>query len=213
MRVAYLAADRPDISETVKTLSMAMAFPSSGHLALLKRLTRYLIGVPRMAIEYPTQEAKDANIEVVGDSDWAGEISARRSTTGMAVMRGKHLLRHSSTLQASIGLSSAEAEYYALVRCACYGLGTQNYFHDWNLKLSLRCHSDSSSARSFAKRGVLRKQRHVMTRFLWLQERVRLKHLVVVSIPGKQNPADVFTKALTKNEIMQNCERLGVAPC
>ena len=166
-----------------------------------------------MAIEYPKQEVKDAHIEVIGDSDWAGEVGTRRSTTGMAVMRGKHLLRHSSTLQASIGLSSAEAEYYALVRCACYGLGTQSYFQDWNMELSLRCHSDSSSARSFAKRRGLGKQRHVMTRFLWLQERVRLKHLVIVSIPGKQNPADVFTKALTRNEIMQHCERLGVVRC
>ncbi len=126
----------------------------------------------------------------------------------MAIMRGSHLLRHSATLQASIGLSSAEAEYYALVRGSCFGLGMQAYFEDWDINLRLRVHSDSSSARSFAKRRGLGKQRHVMTRFLWIQERVRLKHLTIVCIDGKKNPADLMMKALTKNEIEMHCKRL-----
>ena len=126
----------------------------------------------------------------------------------MAIMRGKHLLRHSATLQASVGLSSAEAEYYALVRGACFGLGMQSYYADWNIELRLRIYSDSSSARAFAKRQGLGKQRHVMTRFLWIQERVRMKHFEIMCIDGKSNPADLMTKALTKSEIEMNCRRL-----
>ena len=126
----------------------------------------------------------------------------------MAIMRGSHLLRHSATLQASIGLSSAEAEYYALVRGSCFGLGMQAYYEDWDIKLRLRVHSDSSSARSFAKRRGLGKQRHVMTRFLWIQERFRLKYLTIVCIDGKKSPADLMTKALTKNEIEMHCKNL-----
>lgn len=210
MRAAYLAVDRPDISEAVKVLSQAMSAPREGHLGLLKRLVRYLVGAPRKTIEYPRQDARDAILKVFVDSDWAGDVGTRRSTTGMAMMRGQHLLRHSSTLQASIGLSSAEAEYYALVRGGCFGLGMQSYFDDWDLHLRIRIYSDSSSARAFAKRRGLGKQRHVMTRFLWLQERVRMKHLEVACVNGKQNCADLLTKALTKNEIETHCQRLGV---
>ena len=47
------------------------------------------------------------------DSDWAGEYVKRRSTSGMLIFRGDHLLRASSTLQAVVALSSAEAEYNA----------------------------------------------------------------------------------------------------
>jgi hypothetical protein len=115
----------------------------------------------------------------------------------MAVMRGKHLLRHSSTLQQSVGLSSAEREYYAMVKGACYGLGTQSYLMDWNIDVALQVYSDSSSARSLSKRQGLGNVKHVMTRFLWLQERVRLAHLEAICIKGEENPADLFTKNLT----------------
>ena len=128
----------------------------------------------------------------------------------MAIMRGKHLLRHSATLQTSVGLSSAEAEYYAMVRGGCFGLGVQSYFDDWNMHLKVRVHSDSSAARAVAKRRGLGKMRHVMTRYLWLQERIKMQHLTVVCIDGKSNPADLMTKALSKNDIDRHCERMGV---
>ena len=208
MRAAYLAVDRPDISEAVKVLSQAMSAPREGHMGALKRLVRYLAGERRRVQVYQRQRPEDAHLEVLVDSDWAGDVGCRRSTTGMAIMRGKHLLRHSATLQASVGLSSAEAEYYALVRGACFGLGMQSYYADWNIELRLRIHSDSSSARAFAKRQGLGKQRHVMTRFLWIQERVRMKHFEIMCIDGKSNAADLMTKALTKSEIEMNCKRL-----
>ena len=127
----------------------------------------------------------------------------------MALTRGRHSLRHGSALQQAIGLSSGEAEYYALTKGASYGLGTQAFFEDWDLQLALRVHSDSSSAKAFAKRLGLGRQRHVQTRFLWLQERVRRRHLSVLHIEGKKNPADLFTKALTRNEIIMHSEKLG----
>ena len=59
----------------------------------------------------------------------------RRSTSGVISRRGRHLLRHSSTVQNVIGLSSAESEFYALTKGGCSGLGLQSLFADWNLKL------------------------------------------------------------------------------
>jgi hypothetical protein len=185
-----------------------MATPKKEHVTLLKRLIRYLRGVPRMVIKYEAQPA-DSPVRVKVDSDWGGDLATRRSTTGMAVMRGGHLLRHSSTLQQTVGLSSAESEYYAMVKGACYGLGTQSYLMDWDIKIGLEVYSDSSSARSFAKRQGLGKMRHIMTRYLWLQERVRLGHLQVICIKGDENPADLFTKSLSRADIMRHCEALG----
>ena len=46
------------------------------------------------------------------DSDWAGDTVTRRSTSGVNVRRGRHLLRHSSKVQNVSGLSSAQSEYY-----------------------------------------------------------------------------------------------------
>ena len=197
MKAAYLAQDRPDISETVKCLSQFMSSPREAYLQDLKRLVRYSEGRPRLVLVYEKQSIADAHLEVKVDSDWAGDILSRRSTSGMIVLRGKHLLRHSSTLQVPISLSSGEAEYYAMTRGACYGLGIQAHFADWGLDLKLRIHSYSSSGRSFAKRKGLGSQRHVQTRYLWLQDRANLKHLAIVSILGKENVADMLTKSLS----------------
>ena len=85
------------------------------------------------------------------DSDWAGDTRTRRSTFGVIVRRGLHLLRHSST-ENVIGLSGAESEYYALTKGGCSGLGLQSLFADWNLKLQLSLHTESSSAKAVASR-------------------------------------------------------------
>ena len=70
-------------------------------------------------------------------SHWGGEAVTRRSTSGMAIKRGEHLIRHSSTMQTTIGLSSAEAEYYALTKGVAYSLGIQRMFKDWGLNLEI----------------------------------------------------------------------------
>eukprot|EP00971_Amphidinium_carterae_P173463 3438450-Amphidinium_carterae.1 len=100
-----------------------MSAPRAGHLLQLKRLARYLKGAPRCVLEYRLQAPAESHLRVYVDSDWAGDTVTRRSTTGMVLQRGSHMLRHSSTIQNVIGLSSAESEYYALTKGACAGLG------------------------------------------------------------------------------------------
>ena len=169
MRCAYLAQDRADISETIKCLARGMSKPRTGHMMQLKRAARYLKGLPRKAQQYPAQEPSRAHLEVHVDSDWAGDTITRRSTSGVIARRGRHLLRHSSTVQNVIGLSSAESKYYALTKGGCSGLGLQSLFADWNLKLQLSLHTDSSSAKTIAsRRGTGKSTRHIQTRMLWL---------------------------------------------
>ena len=178
--------------------------------SLLRQRIQHLASHPRKAIAYYRQEPGDSPVNSKVDSDWAGDKISRRSTSGMMLMRGSHLLRHSSTLQTSISLSSAEAEYYAIVRGACYGLGLQSTLRDWGLEVEVHVYSDSSSARSFAKRRGLGKQRHVQTHYLWLQDRVQRGHLQIRCIKGTENPADLLTKPLNGREIEQHCAASGV---
>ena len=70
---------------------------------------KYFIGCPRLIWDLCFQDACD-NLLVSVDTDFAGCLSTRRSTSGGAAMRGKHLLRHWSLTQATVTLSSAEAE-------------------------------------------------------------------------------------------------------
>ena len=210
MRFAYLAQDRVDISETIKCLARVMSKPRAGHMMQLKRVARYLKGVPRKAQQYPAQEPSRAHLEVHVDSDWAGDTVTRRSTSGVIARRGRHLLRHSSTAHNAIGLSSAEREYYALTKGGCSGLGLQSLFADWNLKLQLSLHTDSSSAKAIAsRRGTGKSTRHTQTRMLWLQERVAAKHLRVVKVATESNLEDMLTKTLGRSKVEEFCAEIG----
>ncbi|CAK0892249.1 unnamed protein product, partial [Prorocentrum cordatum] len=210
MRCAYLSQDRVDISESVKCLSQAMARPRAGHMVQLKRLARYLNGVPRRALQYAALDPIGADVIAHVDSDWAGDPVSRRSTTGVILRRGKHLLRHSSTVHNVIGLSSAESEYYALTKGGCSGLGLQSHLADWGLQLQLLLYTDSSSARAAAaRRGVGKNTRRIQTRMFWLQERAAAKHLRALKVATESNPADMLTKALPGSKANDFCETVG----
>ena len=70
--------------------------------------------------------------------------------------------------------------------------------------------SDSSSALAFASRRGLGKQRHVQTRYLWIQDQVAQKALVIFKIPGGENVADILTKATTSAVLKKHLAELGL---
>ena len=71
----------------------------------VKRLGRYLVKNRRCVLTYARQTS-DAMLQVHADPDWAGDLLERKSSTGVIVRRGEHLLRHMSCLQTLVALSS-----------------------------------------------------------------------------------------------------------
>ena len=118
-------------------------------------------------------------------------------------------MKHGSNLQSTISLSSGEAEWYGLVKGSAVGLCLKAMLADWGITVTLDVLSDSSAARGFSNRQGLGKMRHVQTRFLWVQERVRDGHLRVLPIRGKNNPADIFTKAVAGTLREKHIKRMG----
>ena len=106
------------------------------------------------------RQTSDATLQVHADSDWAGDLLGRKSTTGVIVRTSKHLLRHMSCLQTLVALSSGEAEHFALIRGACTSLVIQSHYQDWMI-VPIQSYSDSSEAKSVARRrGIGGRLRH-----------------------------------------------------
>ena len=213
MRLAYVGQDRPDLSEAVKQLTTRMASPRSSDLVDLKRVVRYVRYRPRAELRFLRRAVGNSEVflDLFVDSDWAGCLATRRSTTGLIAMLGDHCIKHASLLQSQIGLSSGEAEFYALCRGAATGLGLVSYLKDLGIHAMLRCHSDSSAARAVASRRGLGKLRHVHTRFLWLQSQVAQKSVQLRCVHGPQNPADALTKPLSEAELLRHCTKMGLS--
>ena len=79
-RINYMSQDRCDLSSASKVLTQSMANPRAGDEALVKRVIRYLRRFPRSVNFMQFQEWPN-KITVMIDSDWAGEITSRRSTS------------------------------------------------------------------------------------------------------------------------------------
>ena len=151
------------------------------------------------------------SIEVYGDTDWSGCPRTRRSTSGGCVMIGSHCIRTWSSTQASVTLSSGEAEYYGLVKAAGAGLGHQSLMDDLGIHLPVRVWTDSSAALGIASRSGLGKLRHLETHTLWVQEKVRTGAITLRKVWGEVNPADLFTKHLPSREKVH--QLLGLFGC
>ena len=69
---------RPDISFAVGVLSRYMGCPEENHMRAAKGVLRYLRGTTRLGVAY----GADKPLQGYVDADWAGDVDARRSTTG-----------------------------------------------------------------------------------------------------------------------------------
>ena len=119
-------------------------------------------------------------------------------------MLGRHTIKHWSSTQPSVTLSSGEAEFYGVVRGAGQGLGYQALLQDLGLELPLRVWTDSSAALGICSRQGLGKLRHLDTHTLWVQQAVRSKRLVLKKVHGEENPADLLTKhSLSKERLLK----------
>ncbi|CAE7372762.1 GIP, partial [Symbiodinium sp. CCMP2592] len=209
MRAAFLAQDRPDIAEATKSLARHMKEPTEFAWADLKRFVRYLRGNPRLMYEYhPQRMSKE--IVMYCDSDHAGCLITRRSTTGLVTMLGFHCVKHSSNVQSTISLSSGESEFYAIVRAGSIGLSLQAMLEDWGLKVGLRIRSDSSAARGTTQRQGLGQARHVQTRYLWVQEKVATRALELERVGTEKNYSDICTKPMPEVAMLKHLKSMGL---
>ena len=79
-RANYLALDRPELSFAAKELCRRMSSPRQCDLQALRRVCRYLRGAPRVVYEFGWQPAGGA-LQVYADTDFAGCVATRRSTS------------------------------------------------------------------------------------------------------------------------------------
>jgi hypothetical protein len=167
-----------------------------------------LVHVPEAIIFYENQKPIDT-MDVFVDSDWAGCPATRKSTSGGFVVLGKHIVKTWSSTQATRALSSGEAEFYAIIEGASRGLGIQALMDDLGFEVKLRMKSDSSAGRAISLRKGTGKLRHLQVKYLWIQDALFEKRLVIEKVKGVENPADVGTKFLMSHEVQSVTKKYG----
>ena len=201
--------DRTECSYATKELCRFFATPTRTGVEQLKRLVRYLVGAPRLVWEFHYQD-EVADLVTYVDTDFGGCHVTRRSTSGGAATRGNHLVKHWSTTQTTVALSSAEAELTGICKGAAQSLGLQSLAADLGIKLQLTIMTDATAAIGIARRRGLGKVRHLATADLWIQDRLRKKDFKLTKIPGADNPSDMLTKHVDKVSMNKHMKTLGL---
>ena len=119
-----------------------------------------------------------ARIDVYIDADWAGEAT-RHSQTSIALFVDGCPVYGASRRQAAIALSSGESEVYALSASISQALLWKELAAWLGFRPYVRAHIDSAAARGIAKREGVGKIKHLSTRVLWIQQKVKAKAVLV----------------------------------
>ena len=88
--LVYLTVTRPDIAYAVHIVSQFMSAPRSTHYAAILRILRYIKGTMFHGLHFPSTYSFE--LRAYSDSDWAGDLTDRRSTTGYCIFLGDSLV-------------------------------------------------------------------------------------------------------------------------
>ena len=128
-------------------------------------------------------------------------------------MIASHCIKTWSASQGAVALSSAEAEFYAMVEAVTRAKGLRSLALELgfeNLSNVVHLGTDSSAAKSFVCRRGLGKMRHLEIRDLWLQKEVMEGRLEVSKIRGDENPSDLMTKILGIRDIVERLRGMSI---
>ena len=87
-------------------------------------------------------------------------------------MLGGHCIKSWAKTQSVIAKSSAESEFYSVVKGATEGLGLITLFGDLGSNMEARLNLDATAAKGILERQGISKVRHIDVNVLWMQQQM-----------------------------------------
>jgi len=114
---------------------------------------------------------------------------------------GTNLVAWMSHKQASISLSTAEAEYIAAGSCCTYLLWMKKLLCDYGFTQDIMViHCDNTSAINISKNPVQHSRtKHIDIRHHFIFDLVESREIALMFIPTENQLADILTKPLDRN--------------
>jgi hypothetical protein len=208
-KLIYLSHTRPDIAYAVSVVSQFMHNPSEDHMDAVIRILRYLKASPGKGLMF----SKNSHLEINGytDTDWAGSISDRKSTSGYFMFVGRNLVTWRSKKQKVVALSSAEAEFRGMAKGLCELLWIKRLLTELGFthtsEMELFYYNKSAIAISHDPIQHDR-TKHVEVDRHFIKENLEEKIIRFPFVKSEDQLADILTKAVSSKEFYNSLDKL-----
>ncbi|KAM2509975.1 hypothetical protein PS1_034510 [Malus domestica] len=194
-----MVCSRPDIAHAVGMVSRYMHNPGKEHWQAAKWILRYLHGTRDVGLCFERDDSGIGHFAVgYVDSDYAGDLDGRKSTTSYVFTMAKGPVCWRSILQSSVALSTTETEYMAVAEAIKEAIWIHRLIRDLGVdQKQVEVHCDSQSAIYLAKYQVHHaRTKHIDVRYHFVREVVGEGEIILQKISTKENPADMLTKVV-----------------
>jgi hypothetical protein len=203
---------RPDILYEVCKCAQYSENPGRIHWTRVKRIMRYIKGTLDFKITYTK-----TTDQLLGfcDSDWAGCLDTRRSTTGYIFTLSGGPIAWGSRKQKTVALSSSEAEYMALGEAVKETLWLQALLKDigQTVKPPTLLYVDNQGAIALAHNPIFHdRTKHIDAKHHFVREIIENGQVKLLHISSTLQPADLLTKTLDGQQIERCFQNLKEPP-
>ena len=206
---------RPDIAFAVGMLGRYQSNPGIDHWKAAKKVMRYLQGTKDYMLMY--RRTDHLEVEGYSDSDFAGCIDSRKSTSGFIFMLAGGAISWRSAKQTLTATSTIEAEFVACFEATSQGIWLKSFISGLRIVDSiarpLKLYCDNSAAVFLAKNHRSgSRSKHIDIKYLAIRERVKENKVVIQHISTELMIADPLTKGMPIKNFKDHVMRMGIGP-
>lgn len=203
---------RPDIAHTVSTLSQFNQNPGMTHWTAAKRVLRYLKGTRGHQLTLGGDQP--IQLEAYTDSNYAGDLDKRRSTSEYTMsLGGLGIISWSTKKQPTVATSSTEAEYIACCHTTKEVVWLRALLRAMGFPQTaatiLWCDNQGAIALT-EDPSVHARTKHIDVQYHYSRERVEMGEIGFKYIHTLENLADTFTKSLPETSFIKHHQSMGV---
>lgn len=214
--ISYVSlTSRPDLAATANYFSQFQVCPNQEHWVHLRRVLRYIKGSLQLGLTY-RGNGDSPTLEVYSDADWAGDTTDRRSVSGAVFKVCGAVVSWFSRKQATVSLSSTEAELVALCVAACHSQWLVRLLRDLGRcpEGPIQFHEDNQSTIKLASNPKdSARLKHMDVKYFYVRELLEKNLIRIDYVPTTLQQADILTKGLPAPAFRKLRDSLGMADC
>jgi transposase InsO family protein len=208
-----MTCTRPDVSFALSMSSRYQGNPGVAHWTAVKNVLKYMRNTKDQLLVY----GGDTELKVSGyvDASFQTDKDDRTSQTGWVFLINGGAVSWNSSKQDTVADSTCESEYIAASEAAKEAIWMKYFLEDLGVVPSIQerieIFCDNEGAVALTKEPKDHgKSRHIDRKYHFVRHKVEEGKIIVKKVRSEDNPADPFTKILSKAKHDEHAAKIGL---